>query len=184
MIQYGAGSLSPFNESENSNGTLESSDAGGDLHTSRRNTTDLPERHEEPDYERRSTQGPPHEVVGRHSLARKKIATLSPDYSQTSLDYELFEIDDPQWHGPNEILIPTEIGTASQRITPTHVAQKPAERDIWAAIGENGAVKGTLLAAPHYLKMKHSPNFQEMWVVRLQSQTSAYTLNTLHLFLS
>ena len=101
----------------------------------------------------------------------QKISELSTKYDRTDLDYEVFRIDDPRYHAPNKISLPTFEGH-TRSVTPSEIARKPAERAIIAVTGTTGCFQGTMMRQPRYIKMEGSETFQEMQAVKTDRKTS------------
>lgn len=101
----------------------------------------------------------------------QKISELSTKYDLTDLDYEVFRTDDPRYHVPNKISLPT-FEEHTRSITPSEIARKPAERAIIAVTGTTGCVQGTMMRQPRYIKMEGSETFREMRAVKTDRKTS------------
>ena len=102
--------------------------------------------------------------------SNRKISKLLP-CEKNDLDYEVFEIDDARYHNWNMMDIPSS-GDPVRQIFPTDVARTLVECPVWAATGTTGCVRGTMMRQAHYIKMEGSETFQEMWAVKLDSNTS------------
>ena len=99
-----------------------------------------------------------------------KVSNLLP-YERNDLDYEIFEIDDPHHHNWNRVELPSP-GDHIRRIIPNKIARTLVECPVWAATGTTGCVQGIMMRQPHYIKMEGSETFQEMWVLKLDRNTS------------
>ena len=100
----------------------------------------------------------------------RKIGTLSTN-ELGDIDYDIFLIDDPYYHTTNLLTVTAE-DESQKYLHPVCIASKATEREVWAATGSSGAVKGTLLKSPHYVRMGNNRNFQEMWQVSLKRRTT------------
>ena len=102
--------------------------------------------------------------------SHSKIAKLLP-FERNDLDYEVFEIDDPRYHSRNKIDLPSSTHPI-RHILPNKIARTLVECPVWAATGTTGCVQGTIMKQTHYIKMEGSETFQELWVVKLDRNTS------------
>lgn len=110
-------------------------------------------------------------VLQRGESSARQISSLPTDYTETDLDYEIFQLDDVQLQGPNSIHLPGSHGSPSTYIKPKGIMRNLLESDVWAATGTTGSVSGIILKSPVFIKMERSQRFQEMWTVKLDRKT-------------
>lgn len=98
----------------------------------------------------------------------QRIGTVILGSTRSTLDYDIFPIEDSSLHVANQIPLPRAHGRPQEFLNIETILTQIIESEVWVVAGKSGLLKGTIMNNPYFIKIAGSDSYQKMWPVKLE----------------